>query len=43
MAEFVFRDMVKKANLSDRFLIESAATSREELGNPPHPGTRKKL
>jgi len=43
MAEFVFRDMVKKANLSDLFLIESAATSREELGNPPHPGTRKKL
>ena len=43
MAEFLFRDMVKKAGLSDKFHIESAATSTEELGNPVHPGTRAKL
>ena len=43
MAEFLFKDMVKKMGLSDRFHIESAATSCEEIGNPVHPGTRKKL
>lgn len=43
MAEFVFKDMVKKRGLSDLFLISSAATSSEEIGNPVHPGTRKKL
>lgn len=43
MAEFVFRDMIKKASLSDKVYIASAATSREELGNPVHPGTRAKL
>ena len=43
MAEFVMKDLVKKANLSDQFYIESAATSNEEIGNPVHHGTRKKL
>jgi protein-tyrosine phosphatase len=43
MAEFVMKDIVRKANLSDDFEIASAATSREELGNPVHPGTRRKL
>ena len=43
MAEFVFKDMVKKENLSDKFLIQSAATSNEEIGNHIHRGTRKKL
>lgn len=43
MAEFVLRDMVTKQGLSDHFEIASAATSSEELGNPVHPGTRKKL
>ena len=32
MAQFVFQDMVNKAGLSDRFHIDSAATSREEIG-----------
>ena len=35
MAEFVFRDMVQKEGLEDRFVIASAATSTWELGNPP--------
>ena len=43
MAEFVFRDMVQKQGLGDRFYIASAATSREEIGNGVHPGTRRKL
>jgi len=43
MAEFVMKDLVAKAGLSDQFEIASAATSREEIGNPVHPGTRKKL
>lgn len=43
MAEFVLKDMVEKRNIADRFYIESAATSREEIGNPVHTGTRNKL
>jgi len=43
MAEFVFKDMVKKENIADKFLIQSAATSNEEIGNHIHHGTRKKL
>lgn len=43
MAEFVFRDMVKKRGLADQFHIASAATSSEELGNPVHHGTTDKL
>ena len=43
MAEFVFKDMVEKAGLSSSFEIASAATSREEIGNPVHPGTRRIL
>ena len=43
MAEFVFRDMVEKRGLADRFHIASAATSSEELGSPVHYGTTNKL
>lgn len=34
MAEFVMKDLVQKAGLTDQFHIASAATSREEIGNP---------
>ena len=34
MAEYVMKDLVKKAGLEDEFQIASAATSREEIGNP---------
>ena len=37
MAEFVMKDLVKKAGLASQFHIESAATSREEIGNPVYP------
>lgn len=43
MAQFVFQDMVNKAGLSSEFFIDSAATSREEIGNGPHYGTVTKL
>ena len=43
MAQFVFAHMVGEAGLSDRFEIESAATSREEIGNGPHRGTVRKM
>lgn len=43
MAEFIFKDMVKKAGLSGQFEIASAATSTEELGNPVYPPARRKL
>ena len=43
MAEFVFAHMVNKSGLSDCFHIESAATSREEIGNDTHYGTKQKM
>ena len=43
MAEFVMKDIVKKNGLEDCFEIASCATSREEIGNSVHYGTRKKL
>ena len=43
MAEFVMKKIVSDRNMSDRFFIASAATSREEEGNPVHYGTRRKL
>ena len=43
MAEFVLKDMVKKRGLEDSFFIASSATSTEEIGNPVHRGTKKKL
>ncbi len=47
MAEFVMKDLVKKAGLEDRFEIASAATSSEEIwggrGNPVYPPARAKL
>ncbi len=43
MAQSVFQDMVNKAGLADRFEIDSAATSTEEIGNPPHHGTTAEL
>lgn len=43
MAEFVMKDMVKRAGADNQFYIASAATSTEEIGNPVHYGTRQKL
>ena len=43
MAEFVLKDMVKKAGLSSGLHIESTAVSAEELGNPVYPPARREL
>ena len=43
MAEFVMKDLVRKAGLEDQFRIASAATSAEEIGNPVYPPARRKL
>lgn len=43
MAEYVMKDLVRKAGLESEFFIDSAATSREEIGNGVHYGTRRKL
>ena len=43
MAESVMTYLVKQAGLENDFYINSAATSREEIGNPPHHGTVAKL
>jgi len=47
MAEFIMKDLVEREGLSDQFLIESAATSSEEVwngvGNPVYPPARAEL
>ena len=43
MAEYVMKDLVEREGLADRFHIESAATSTEELGNPVYPPARRML
>lgn len=43
MAESVMTYLVKKNHLEHLLHIASAATSREEIGNPPHCGTVNKL
>ena len=37
------KDLVKKAGMTDRFEIASAATSREEIGSPVYPPARREL
>ena len=43
MAEAIFRNMVEKEGLGDKIHVNSSATSYEEIGNPVHIGTKKKL
>lgn len=43
MAESVMTHIINQAGLASKFQIASAATSREEIGNPPHYGTVDKL
>ena len=43
MAEFVMKELVKKAGVSGDFQIASAAVSREEIGNPVYPPARREL
>ena len=43
MAEFIMKDLVKKAGRDKEFDIASSAVSREELGNPVYPPARREL
>ncbi|MBQ2927587.1 MAG: low molecular weight phosphotyrosine protein phosphatase [Oscillospiraceae bacterium] len=43
MGEYVLKDMVKKRGLADRFEIDSAAVSREEIGNPVYPPAKREM
>ena len=43
MAEFIFRDLVKKEGIADNFYIASSATSTEEIGSPVYPPAKSML
>ena len=43
MAEFVMKDLVRKAGRAEEFSIASAATSTEEIGNPVYPQARRMM
>lgn len=43
MAEFIMKDLIKKANLEQDFFITSAGTSGEHNGENMHYGTKNKL
>ena len=43
MAEYVMQHMVEERHIAHKYHIESAATSREEIGNDVHYGTKRKL
>lgn len=41
MAEGLLHKRIQQANQENHFLVDSAATSSYEVGNPPHPGTQQ--
>ena len=43
MAEFIFKDLVKKRGLEKEFAIFSSATSTEEIGNSIYPPAAREL
>lgn len=43
MAEYIMKDIVRKAGLEDQFMITSGAVSDEEWGNPIYPPAQRKL
>ena len=47
MAEFIFKDLIKKEGISDKFSVSSSATSTEEIwngkGNPVYPPAQREL
>lgn len=43
MAEYVLRDLADRAGLAAQVRVASAATSREEIGNPVYPPVRRLL
>ena len=43
MAEFIYKKLIKENNMEDNFYVKSAATSREEIGNPVYPPAKRIL
>ena len=43
MAEYIMKELVKREGVASDWEIESAAVSREEIGNPVYPPARRKL
>ena len=43
MAEAVFRHMLEERSLGERFAVDSAAVSAEEIGNPVYPEANRTL
>ena len=43
MAQYILTDMLQRRGLSARFEVDSAAVSREEIGNPIYPPARREL
>ena len=43
MGEYILKDLAAKAGAADRFEIDSAAVSREEIGEPVYPPARREL
>ena len=43
MAQCVMQHMVEQRGEAERYLIDSAATTNEEIGNPIYPPARRKL
>ena len=43
MGEYILKDLVKKAGRGAEFEIDSAAVSREEIGNSIYPPARREL
>ena len=43
MVEYIMKELVKREDVADDWEIESAAVSREEIGNPVYPPARRKL
>ncbi len=43
MAEFIFKSLIEKNGFSEQFLVQSCATSTEEIGNPVYPPARTEL
>lgn len=43
MAEFIMKDIVRRSGCSDEYIINSAATSTEEIGNNIYPPAQSEL
>ena len=43
MAEFIFKELIRSQGIEDRFYVESAAVSTEEIGNSIYPPAKRCL